>query len=155
MKLEYNFTSKDLKEYLKYKRRTINLIYLVISTILYFWINFYMIIKNPVTVISGYLILVVVLIVMMFLVNYIYFLIIYNKNKGLLGKYTLEYNKSNLTSSVNGITNKYQYKDIKRIKKTKNYFVININNISLVLLKSFFNNNDFNKCYDSISKFVV
>lgn len=150
MKLEFNFTREELKKYLRYKRRPINFVYLIISTLLYFWINFYMIIKDPITIILGYLILVVVLFVMVFLVNYIYFLIIYNKNKKMLGTYSIKYNKQNFIFTINGVSNQYKYGDIKKIKNTKKYIIIYINNRIFILLKDLFSNDNFNKFIDYI-----
>ena len=150
MKLEFNFTKEELKKYLRYKRRPINFVYLIISTLLYFWINFYMIIKDPITIILGYLILLVVLFVMMFLVNYIYFLIIYNKNKKMLGTYSIKSNKQNFIFTINGVSNQYKYGDIKKIKNTKKYIIIYINNRIFILLKDLFSNDNFNKFIDYI-----
>ena len=150
MKLEFNFTKEELKKYLRYKRRPINFLYLIISTLLYFWINFYMIIKDPITIILGYLILLVVLFAMMFLVNYIYFLIIYNKNKKMLGTYSIKSNKQNFIFTINGISNQYKYGDIKKIKNTKKYIIIYINNRIFILLKDLFSNDNFNKFIDYI-----
>lgn len=150
MKLEFNFTKEELKKYLRYKRRPINFVYLIISTLLYFWINFYMIIKDPITIILGYLILVVVLFVMMFLVNYIYFLIIYNRNKKMLGTYSIKSNKQNFIFTINGVSNQYKYGDIKKIKNTKKYIIIYINNRIFILLKDLFSNDNFNKFIDYI-----
>ena len=113
--MKYELDKKTLKKYLKYQRSKTNIIFIIIGSLIYFYITYYLILNNP-------------------FITFIYYLLY------LLIIITLKSDK--IILNVNNNTYEYLNSNIKKIKKYQNFIVIKYSNhISLFFIKDLIGNN--------------
>lgn len=137
--ITYEFTENDLKKYLIMKRRIPNIIFSVFGTILYFYFTFYLLLESPIEVIGFYLLYIIVFITIIYLLNKLYYFANIKKQKSnnLFGNYKVKIDTDKIVVSINEIEQIYLNKDIKKIKREKDYTIIQYKGgISLLFLKS-------------------
>lgn len=149
--IEFELTKKDFKEYLKNKRSVTNIIFLIIGTIIYFYITFYLLFTNPFETFIFYLIYIVGLIIIILLFNELYCIINIKKNKNILGNYQVNIIKDKIIAKINNNTYEYLNSNIKQIKNNKKYIIIKFNNhTTLLFIKSLLHEKD----YDILNKIM-
>lgn len=137
--IKYEFTEKDLKKYLIIKRRVPNIIFSVLGTLIYFYITFYLLLTDPLEVIGFYLLFILAFIFLIYLLDKLYYFINIKKqrNNNLFGSYKVKLDNDKINVSINKQEKIYLNKDIKKIKRTKNYtFIIYNDGFCLLFLKS-------------------
>lgn len=122
MKINYNYTAENLKKYILKSRLVNNIILFILGTLLYIWLTY-----NRVSLV--YLpIFMVVFLIFIYLLNKLYIVAYFKVNDmlnyNICGKYTLELTPNKFSLTVNGKKEDYKYKNIKKIKEKKNYFII-------------------------------
>lgn len=122
MKIKVDLTKKKFTKYLWYKQRKITFLCLILGTIIYYWISFYMILKQPLIIILGYLIYLLIMIVIISLFNLFKINRInsYNKKNNCYKEYLINIDDNEL--NINN--KKYQFSQIKNIKINKIYIVL-------------------------------
>ena len=134
--IKYEFTKKDLKKYLKIKRRKTNITFLIMGTFIYFYITYYLIFFRPIEAFLFYGIYLIILIAVIILFDELNYLINVKKNK-IFGNYEINIENDKIIVKIDD--NKYEYlnKNIKKIKKKKHYIIIKYkNHLSLLFMKN-------------------
>lgn len=122
MKVNYEYTKKDLKKYLLRSRTVNNIVLLVIGTIIY-------LICSLGKVSLLYLPLFIIgLMLFIYLLNQLY-IILYIKANDMMnnvtyGKYTLELTPNKFSLTQNKRKTDYKYNTIKKIVEHKNLFIV-------------------------------
>lgn len=142
--IKYTFTKNDFKKYLKKKRRITNLVFLIIGSLLYFYITYYLLFTNPFETFIYYLLYLVILLVVIVFFNELYCIIYIRKNKNILGNYEVDIKTDKIIVKIDDSNYEYLNKNIKKVKNNKNYILIKFNNhISLLFLKDIIDDNNF------------
>lgn len=139
--IKYEFIEKDYKKYLKSKRRNTNIAFLVLGTLIYFYVTYYLIFNSPLEAFGFYGLYIVVLIIVICLFNELYYFINIrnNQKKNIFGDYEVKVDKDKISVKVNGKSNIYLNSDIKKIKTKKKYTIVKYKNRTyLLLMKSYF-----------------
>lgn len=137
--IKYEFTENDLKKYLIIKRRIPNIIFCILGTLIYFYITFYLLLTDPFEVIVFYLLFILGFIFLIYLLDKLYYFINIKKqrNNNLFGSYKVKLDNDKITVCINKQETGYLNKDIKKIKRTKDYTFITYNDgVCLLFLKS-------------------
>lgn len=142
--IKYTFTKNNFKKYLKKKRRITNLVFLIIGSLLYFYITYYLLFTNPFETFIYYLLYLVILLVVIVFFNELYCIIYIRKNKNILGNYEVDIKTDKIIVKIDDSNYEYLNKNIKKVKNNKNYILIKFNNhISLLFLKDIIDDNNF------------
>ena len=139
--IKYEFTEQDYKQYLKNKRLNTNIIFLIIGTIIYFYITYYLILSSPLESFGFFALYLVVLIIVMLLFNGLYYYINTKNNKKnhIFGKYELNFKSNKIEVRREDNVLNYENINIKKVVVKKNFFIIKYSNrISLLLMKKYF-----------------
>ena len=131
--MKYELNKKDFKKYLKYRRSSTNIIFLIIGSLLYFYITFYLLFDNPFMVFIYYLLYLFALLVFILLFNELYSLLLIKKNHNIFCNYEFNINKDKIIVKINNNYYEYLNSNISKIRKNKRYILIKYNNY-LVLL---------------------
>lgn len=145
--ITYEFTEKDLKKYLIMKRRIPNIIFSVFGTILYFYFTFYLLLESPLEVICFYLLFILGFIFIIYLLDKLYYFINIKRqrNNNLFGRHKVKIDTDKIVVSINDKEQIYLNNDIKKIKRKKDYTIIQYKGgISLLFLKNILKEN-YNK----------
>ena len=145
MKINYEYTKDDYKKFLL-KGRIINNIILFIIGIciyLYFSWNKLSLMYLPLYIFGLVLIIVVLNILYVWATFKVNDILNYN----LYGKFTLELTPNKFSLTVNKIKTDYKYKQIRKLKETKNSFTLKFNKSrdSLIFEKRNFSEKDYIK----------
>lgn len=144
--IKYQLTEKDIKKYLKQKRKITNIFFIALGTIIYFYITFYLIYTNPLETFAYYLLYLIILIVFILIFNELYCRINIKKNKNNIGNYNVKINSDKLIVEVNNNTYEYLKSNIKKIKNNKRYILIKYNNnLSLLFIKEKIKRDDYKR----------
>lgn len=134
--MKYELDKKTLKKYLKYQRSKTNIIFIIIGTLIYFYITYYLILNNPFITFIYYLLYLLILIIIILVFNELYSYIYIKKNNHLFGNYLVTIKSDKIIIKINNNTYEYLNSNIKKIKKYKDYLVIKYNNhIELFFIK--------------------
>ena len=145
--ITYEFTEIDLKKYLIMKRRIPNIIFSVFGTILYFYFTFYLLLESPLEVICFYLLFILGFIFIIYLLDKLYYFINIKRqrNNNLFGRHKVKIDTDKIVVSINDKEQIYLNNDIKKIKRKKDYTIIQYKGgISLLFLKNILKEN-YNK----------
>ena len=149
--MKYEFDKKYFKKYLKYKRSSINIILLIIGSLLYFYITFYLFFDNPFLVFIYYLLYLFALLVFILLFNELYSLLLIKKNNNLFGNYVVNIYKDKISIKINNNYYEYLNSDIHKIKINKRYILIKYNNhINLLFIRDLIGNINYDKLKNEI-----
>ena len=144
--MRYEFSKKDYKKYLKYRRSTTNIIILIIGTLIYFYITYYLLFNNPFLAFIYYILYLFILIIIILLFNELYCKINIEKNKNIFGNYIVTIKEDKIIVNINNKTYEYLNSNIKYIKNNKRYILIKYNNkLSLLFIKELIDSNDYRK----------
>ena len=141
MKFNYEYTKKDLINYLIKSKLISNLILFVFLITIYiiFFKTFYLF--WTIVVILGSIILINLV--------YIFLYILINKKIGrdVYGKYTLELAQNKFSIKIGKTKKDYKYTDIRKIIERKNFFVIKLRRSInfLIFERRLFNKKDYGK----------
>ena len=142
--IEYELTKNEFKKYLKTKRFITNISFIIICSILYFYITFYLIFTNPFETFIYYLLYLILLIILILLFNELYCLINIKRNKNIIGKYKVNIKEDKVIIKINNKNYEYFNNNIKKIKRNKRYIIIKYqSNISLFFIKKLLNEKDY------------
>lgn len=122
MKTSYEYTKKDLKKYLLKSRTVNNIILFIVGLLIYLYFTY-----NNLKI-NSILIYILIELAALFLLNLIY-LFAYIKvnetlNLNLCGTYKVELTPNKFSVTVNKKKTDYKYKDIKKLKEKRDYFII-------------------------------
>ncbi len=144
--IKYDFTKKDFKKYLKYRRSMTNIIFMIFGSLLYFYITYYLLFTNPFETFIYYLLYLFILIILILFFNELYCLINIKKNRNIMGKYQVNLEKDKIIITIDDKNYVYLNKEIKKIKKNKRYILIKYNNhYSLLFIKDIMDFQDFDR----------
>ena len=159
MKLEYNWTKEDLKKELLRKRKTSNIVFLIIGILLYIYVMYSGIVSNlfdnKIILLYG-LIYTCILLLILFITTKIYVLYSIKKNdkktNKAYGKYKIVLDKNSITVSINNDKISYKYKDIYKFKQKKHSFFIRTkeDKIGLRFNDKILNKEDYDKLLEQI-----
>lgn len=163
MKFEYNWTKDDLKKELLRRRKTSNIVFLIIGILLYFYVMYSGIVSslfdNKIILLYG-LIYTLILCVILFITTklYVYLNIKRNSKKtdNAYGKYIVKLDKNSIEVSINNRKIKYNYKDITKFKQRKHSFFIRTKDdkIGLRFNDKLLNKEDYDKLLEHIKQVV-
>lgn len=140
--MKYELDKKTLKKYLKYQRSKTNIIFIIIGSLIYFYITYYLILNNPFITFIYYLLYLLILIIIILLFNELYCLIYLKRNNNFIGTHIITLKSDKIILNVNNNTYEYLNSNIKKIKKYQNFIVIKYSNhISLFFIKDLIGNN--------------
>jgi spore coat polysaccharide biosynthesis protein SpsF (cytidylyltransferase family) len=145
MKVNFEYTYKDYKNYLFRSRLVNNIVLFALGLILYLFFSY-----NKISLL--YLPLVILgLVAVIFLLNllYVYASIKVNEmlNYNMYGKYTLELTPNKFSITLNNKKTDYKYNQIRKVVETKNDFKLKFKGSReyLIFEKRFFKEDEYNK----------
>ena len=147
MKVNYEYNKENLRRFILESRRINNLILLIVGTLIYLWITY----KNVELI---YLpLFIIAYIIVLFLLNRLYVFAYFKMNEMLnydiCGKYILELTPNKFSLTINNKKTDYKYKDIKKIKEKKKYFIVLLGKReALTFEKYIFKDDEYNKILD-------
>lgn len=148
MKVNYQYSKKDIKKYLFKNRLINNLILLILGVIIYICLTY----KNISLIYLPLFILGLALILFIINIIYIevYLKVMNNINYEMYGKYELELKGGQFILKVNNTSTSYKYNNIKKLKIKKNYFIVKLKNSReyLTFEKKLFSEENYNKVLD-------
>ena len=140
--IEYDFTKKNFKYYLKLRRRLSNIIFILLGTIIYFYITYYLIFLSPLEVLIFYALYLLIFGIIILLFNELYCYINIKKNN-IYGHYKIDIKNDKIIVNINNNTYEYLNTNIKKIIKNKKYILIRYNNhLSLLFINKLIDNNN-------------
>ena len=154
MKVNYEYTKEDYKKYLIKNRIINNIVLFIIGTAIYLYFSW-----NKISLI--YLLLFVMgLVLIIFLLNELYIISTFKVgemlNYNLYGKFTLELTPNKFSLTINKTKTDYKYKQIKKVIKKKNGFILKFykNRESLIFEKKNFSDKDYIKIIEMFNNKV-
>ena len=158
MTYTYEWTRKDLKNVLIKKRFKTNIIFLILGTILYFYITYYGFLNNVfdnLKLIIGFIVYFAILCLFLYFITLLYVYINLKRNdrrtKKAYGKYTITLTDEEVVSEFNGEKISYKYVDINKLKIRKKYFFISSREDKIGLT---FRRDKLNEDYDKILDYI-
>ncbi len=159
MKFEYNWTKDDLKKELLRRRKTSNIVFLIIGILLYFYVMYSGIVSslfdNKIILLYG-LIYICILCLILFITTKLYVLYSLKKNDKKTNKaygiYKIVLDKNSITVSINNEKISYKYSDIYKFKQNKHSFFIRTkeDKIGLRFNDKILNKEDYDKLVERI-----
>ena len=144
--MKYELDKKTLKKYLKYQRSKTNIIFIIIGSLIYFYITYYLILNNPFITFIYYLLYLLILIIIILLFNELYTYLYLRRNNNFIGTHIITLKNDKIIINVNNNTYEYLNSNMNKIKNYNNYLVIKYNNhTSLYFFKNLMNSSDYNK----------
>jgi len=159
MKIEYEWSRDDLKNKLKKKRQTPNLVLLILGIGLYFYVTYYGIVWayfNTWIILAGFVIYLTALLIIIRISTWIY---VFSKLRGndrrtnkAYGTYYIELNDETISSKINDLEIIYKWEEISKFRKNKKQFFVATKKDKLGLLfsKEVLKEDDYNKLLDLV-----
>lgn len=145
MKVSFEYTKKDYKNYLLKSRIVNNIIFFVVGIVIYLYFSFN---KISILYLSLFIICLTIFIILLNLL-YVAAQVKVNEilNYNIYGKYLIELTSNKFSVTINKLKTDYKYNKIKKIVETKNNFKIKFKNSReyLTFEKKFFNEDNYKK----------
>ena len=128
MKFKYNLKKEDYNKFLILTQSNLDVFYLILYTLIYFFITYYPLKYNFLQIITCYIVSIVLLYITISLTKKVFRKIIIRKNEknntNIYGEYIFEVTDEGIKQTVNDNTSMFKYGDIKKIKYKKYYIII-------------------------------
>ena len=152
MKINYEYTKADLKNYLLKSRVINNIILFIIGIMVYlfFLLNKISLIYFPFYIIG----LIIILYILNILYIKAYFKVNEMMNNQMYGMYTLELTSNKFSITINKVKTDYKYNKIKKLIEKKDKFILKFNKSreSLIFEKKNFDNQEYIKVIEKFNE---
>lgn len=145
--MKFNLDKKSYNEFLSLTQCKYDAVYLILYSIIYFYITYYALAYNFKTVLLYYVISIILLYIVISLIKKIFRIInikSIDKKYNIFGDYNISLDKNKIIETINNKTYEYEIENIRKIKYNRNYIIIKFKNKELlVFIKKIMKEKDY------------